>query len=121
MNDINVADLNRIAEGVAKMLRLSDVEKLKEYAIEILTVGDAYDNICKTLIDSDAWDYGALGSTFSYYYAAGVVAWLYLYEWHLYKQVPHSPLLSDDVAVAILKYLVTYTASYIRQTIQDKC
>jgi len=113
--DTNAVDMaQQIARGVAKLLNLSDTERLVKYAIDLLIGKDALRNIYETLRDSDWWDYGVLGSTSSYYYAAGVVAWLYLYTQHLYRKGPKNcALFTDEVATAVLKYLLTYTAEYI--------
>jgi len=119
--DTNAMDMiQQIAQGVGMLLELSDTERLTKYAIDLLISKDALQNIYETLQDSEWWDYGMLGSTSTYYYAAGVVAWLYLYKQHLYKKGPKNcPLFSDDVAAAVLKYLATYTAEYIGKALEN--
>jgi hypothetical protein len=118
--DTNTVDMiQQIAGGVAKLLKLPDTERLVKYAIDLLVGKDALQNIYETLRDSDWWDYGVLGSTSSYYYAAGVVAWLYLYTQHLYKKGQNCPFFTDEVAAAVLKYLMTYTAEYIGKALKN--
>jgi hypothetical protein len=112
--------VQRIAKVVAKLLDLSDAERLTKYAIELMIGKDALQNIYETLKDYNWWDYGMLESTSTYYYAASVVAWLYLYKQHLYKIGPKKcQLFSDEVAAAVVKYLTTYTAEYIGKALQN--
>jgi hypothetical protein len=125
-------NLRRIANGVATLLGLEDLDKLFERLADLLppglirgaalqellpALGDAVRRVATELFKTDMWD----GRTDPYRYVATVVAWLFLYSEHYGHYIRRDcPLFSNRVASEVLHFLATGHASCIADALAEE-